>query len=86
MDDVLSGSHSLPEALKKQSELINICKCAAFSLHKWIANDKILLSFPPSDLADSDSTHNYFLLLGICCNPSDDYFSFKIKLDVVIFT
>ena len=40
-----------------------------------------MLNFPPSDLADSDSTNNYFSLLGVCYNPSEDHFSFKIKLD-----
>ena len=81
MDDTLSGGHSLPEALKKQNELINICKTAGFSLHKWIANDKILLNFPPTDLADSEATNDCFSLLGVSYNPSEDYFSFKIRLD-----
>ena len=32
-------------------------------------------------MADSDSTNDCFTLLGICYNPSEDYFSFKINLD-----
>ena len=46
MDDTLSGGHSLEEAVKKQQQLIELCKVGGFSLHKWKANNKALLNFP----------------------------------------
>ena len=45
MDDALSSDRSLDEALLKQAELIKICKVGGFNLHKWLANNRLLLMF-----------------------------------------
>ena len=79
MDDVLSGGHSLDEALSKQDELIKICKVGGFNLHKWLANNELLLNLPQSLRANSNTSNSCFSLFGIDWNPLGDYFSFCIS-------
>lgn len=43
MDDILSGADTKDEALKKQDQLIKLCKAGGFSLKKWAANSPELL-------------------------------------------
>ena len=81
MDDTLSGGYSLPEALKKQQQLIDICKCAGFELHKWMSNNDALLNFPKDIKAGVNASNSYFSLLGLNWNPKEDYFTFNIQLD-----
>lgn len=84
MDDVLSGAHTLEEALKKQAQLINLLKEGGFSLRKWLANDVALLDhLPPDHLAlssqslfDSSSSTP---VLGLQWQTSEDAFTFKVN-------
>ena len=82
MDDALSGGHTLQEALSKQADLIKIFKVGGFNLHKWMANDEALLErFSQDKIADLNSSHSYFGLLGLNWNSLNDYFSFHIVID-----
>ena len=77
MDVTLSGGYSLPESLKKQQQLINICKCAGFEVHKWMPNNDALLNFPEDLKAGVNASNSYFSLLGLNSNPKEDYFTFN---------
>ena len=79
MDGTISEGQSLSEALNKQKDLIGICKMGGMNLHKWVANDKKLLNFPRSIIAES--VDSCFGLLGLNWYPDEDYFSFKIAID-----
>lgn len=59
MDDMLSDGHSLQEALVKQSELIKLLMVGGFKLRKWLANDRILLVWLPSEVI-SDKLESSF--------------------------
>ncbi|XP_044760939.1 uncharacterized protein LOC123318365 [Coccinella septempunctata] len=84
MDDATSGGYTLEEALRKQIELINICKVGGFELHKWVANDVRLLkdlSVPHAE----DDTGLSFSVLGLKWNAGADYFHFDIQTPPIIY-
>ena len=73
MDDTLSGGNSIEDAVNKQKSSIGICKMGGMLLHKCVANDKKLLDFPQSLIAESSDS--CFGLLGLCWYPNSDHFS-----------
>ncbi|KMQ85843.1 integrase core domain protein [Lasius niger] len=85
MDDILSGAGTMEEALKRQDQLVKLCRAGGFPLKKWAANSPELLE----NIAEEDrmqaasrawspqeSTHS---TLGLLWNPEKDYFSFASK-------
>jgi hypothetical protein len=54
MDDCLSGSTDTQQALKLQTELINILKEGGFTLRKWCSNDPSLLEAVSPELREMD--------------------------------
>ena len=81
IDDALSGGHGLEKALSKKYEIIQICKVGGFNLHKWLANEKMLLNVTQSLRVDYNLSDSCFGLLGLDCNPLNDYFSIFISID-----
>ena len=67
MDDTLSGGNSLSKVLKKQADLIQICKVGGFSLHNWMPNDPALLNFPVAIRAETKLENSCFNLLDLNC-------------------
>ena len=83
-DNVLSGAHSLEEALLKQDELIQLFKKGLLNLRKWTSNNAQVLSSLPSNMLAADSitlfvSETSVPNLGIYWQPNTDYFSFHIE-------
>ena len=83
-DNVLSGAHSLEEALLKQDELIQLFKQGHLNLQKWTSNSTEVLSYLPSNMLATDSiilfaSETSVPILGIDWQPNTDYFSFHIE-------
>ncbi|XP_037922958.1 uncharacterized protein LOC119659107 [Hermetia illucens] len=79
VDDVMTGSNSLKEAVKIQDELKTLLQSAGFNLRKWCADHERLLSSIPSkdrkvELFVDDSTDEGVKRLGLTWNPKLDHF------------
>ncbi|KAG5888118.1 hypothetical protein JTB14_023412 [Gonioctena quinquepunctata] len=85
VDDVVSGSHSLPEALKLQTDLIRILDRGGFELRKWASNSPELLSHLPASslqlqpLGLDLEPDSVIKILGLQWNPVSDSFSYEVK-------
>ncbi|XP_075234999.1 uncharacterized protein LOC142332439 [Lycorma delicatula] len=87
VDDVLTGTNSISEALELQTQLIKCCKQGGFNLRKWRANNHQLIeNLQPENC---DSGHNYYITndhtvktLGIHWNSQNDTFQFTINTDI----
>lgn len=86
VDDLLSGTYDIPEAIEIQSQLRNLAQTGGFNLRKWSSNhDEVLKAIPPCDreiktvhLFEFDDT---IKSLGIHWNPCTDKFTFQSALD-----
>ncbi|XP_036346634.1 uncharacterized protein LOC118755949, partial [Rhagoletis pomonella] len=83
VDDILSGSHTIPDAVNKLSEVIKTLASAGFPLRKITANNpKILEKIPKSDLLDSDflkfESTSSTKTLGMRWNALSDTFSYSV--------
>lgn len=84
VDDILSGGHSVEEALQSQNELLCTLKSAGFVLKKNTSNDSRLLShLAPDDLYDSNLLRFYDTsstkTLGIHWNALMDSFTYSFS-------
>lgn len=86
VDDLLSGSYEVSEALKIQTQLRELANTAGLNLRKWASNHDVLLqSIPIADreiktslLIEFDDT---IKSLGIQWNPNTDKFTFQSSLE-----
>ena len=83
-DNVLSGAHSLEEALLKQDELIQLFQQSHLNLRKWTSNNAEVISCLLSNTLAADSIALFALetsvpILGIIWLPNTDYYSFHIE-------
>lgn len=86
VDDILSGGHSLNDALLAQSQLISVLNSAGFPLRKITSNNaKLLDHLPPQDLYDSNFLQFYEAsstkTLGVQWNALTDCFSYSFNND-----
>jgi len=44
MDDILSGGHTLQEAIDKQTQLTSLLIEGGFELRKWLSNEPIVVT------------------------------------------
>ncbi|XP_051167318.1 uncharacterized protein LOC127285380 [Leptopilina boulardi] len=83
VDDCLSGSNDIQEALYMRNDLINLLKKGNFVLRKWSSNCPKLLEGFPSEVSNShlclDPTETV-KTLGLHWNPVTDSFGYSIKL------
>lgn len=85
VDDVLTGTSSIKDAVKIKDELVSLLKCGGMRLRKWTSNDyEILKTIPIDDREikfplDIDA-NQVIKTLGIQWNPIKDSFGFKIKV------
>ncbi|XP_055941843.1 uncharacterized protein LOC129971891 [Argiope bruennichi] len=80
VDDVLSGADDVSTAIKLQQELISFLKAGGMDLHKWCANNEMLLESVPSEdqgYQFGDSDKNTIKTLGLKWNPKEDCFGFN---------
>ena len=83
-NNVLSGAHSLEEALLKQDEFIQLVKQGYLNLCKQTYNNAEVLSCLPSNMLAADSialftSEKSVPILGMDQQPNTDYFSFHIE-------
>lgn len=82
MDDLLHGQHNLEAATNLKKQLINLFKSGGFNLRKWKSNEPILSenlqnnSESSFEFKQQESTKT----LGLKWTPSNDQFSFDIKI------
>ncbi|XP_075161781.1 uncharacterized protein LOC142234502 [Haematobia irritans] len=82
VDDVLTGAHTVEDAIKSRKELILALDSAGFQLMKWSSNSHEIIQDLPSeqllplnwlDLSEDSSTKT----LGVRWNIPGDYFTFN---------
>ncbi|XP_029178626.1 uncharacterized protein LOC114946340 [Nylanderia fulva] len=80
VDDVVTGSNTLNDAIALQTEIRNLCLAGGFPLKKWAANDERILTGVPSNHllqqlppAWEEESH---ATLGLRWHPQHDQFSF----------
>ncbi|XP_055307518.1 uncharacterized protein LOC129571715 [Sitodiplosis mosellana] len=86
VDDVISGSHDIPSALRLQKEIINIFKSACFDVKKWASNTNELLEAVPAEDRElsiplSMNPDKTIKTLGIFWNSKSDTLKFNFKYD-----
>ncbi|KAG5862287.1 hypothetical protein JTB14_015426 [Gonioctena quinquepunctata] len=85
VDDIVSGSHSLPEALKLQTDMIRILDKGGFELRKWASNSLEFLSNLPASslqlqpLGLDPEPDSVIKMLGLQWNPVSDSFSYEVE-------
>jgi len=83
MDDLLSVSNTIPDARNIRDDIISILHKGGFKLHKWAANDPVLLE---GMLGSNSNEKNLILeldngpkkILGLIWNPKDDVLQYKV--------
>lgn len=84
MDDVLSGGHTISEALKKQKSTRDLLALGGFPLRKWLSNHLELLkdisseslAVDPKSFSDSNLDIS---VLGLSWHPIEDTFYFNLR-------
>lgn len=82
VDDIVTGSNSLSELVRSQSQLIEMLGCGGLELRKWCANSDTLLNHLPEG---SIETHTRFRdndivkTLGLMWEPAGDKFLINIS-------
>ena len=83
VDDLLTGSYTLEEAVLDYTAELSIMKDAGMKLRKWISNNTELNEkFKADEVASSDdfkSISSEKSVLGVTWNNSEDYFTFHEK-------
>ncbi|XP_025267604.1 uncharacterized protein LOC105248410 [Camponotus floridanus] len=83
MDDVITGSDTLRDAVALQTELRELCTAGGFPLRKWAANSETILEGVPPDHRLQQAHHSWenevHSTLGLRWHPASDEFSFAIR-------
>lgn len=85
VDDIISGSYSLNEAISLQNNLCTLLRNGGFNLRKWITNSPELLLQIPEEFRKNSVPLNFdhdnmVKTLGIQWIPISDQFSFKVNV------
>ncbi|XP_076684104.1 uncharacterized protein LOC143377072 [Andrena cerasifolii] len=82
MDDVVTGTDSVQEALELQEELRQLCKAGGFNLRKWASNEPALMELLPTGDTipevkwQTEATHT---ALGVHWSVLDDSFRVRVQ-------
>ncbi|XP_073979979.1 uncharacterized protein [Rhodnius prolixus] len=87
VDDISGGGPTLEAALKSRDQLIRLLSQAQIELRKWASNHPRLLERIPLDhllpamssVCLEKDEESQLKILGLCWNPSQDYFHFLIR-------
>ncbi|XP_025268215.1 uncharacterized protein LOC112639179 [Camponotus floridanus] len=83
MDDVITGSDTLRDAVALQTELRELCTAGGFPLRKWAANSEAILEGVPQNHRLQQAHHSWesevHFILGLRWHPASDVFSFSIQ-------
>lgn len=82
VDDLLSGSQTLAEAIQFQKDVSSILQQAGFSLRKWASNNLEHLATIPENLRETQNVlpldkKDSVSTLGLLWNPTSDQFRVK---------
>ncbi|XP_053667573.1 uncharacterized protein LOC128717922 [Anopheles marshallii] len=85
VDDLLTGTDDLSEAIEMQRQISSMLRSAGFSLKKWASNNpKALDGIPQEDLALQTSHEwnksQFVSTLGLIWEPAEDMLRFRIEL------
>lgn len=85
VDDCMTGSDTLHDAIQLKEELIGITQAAGWKLLKWSSNSSQLLQTLPADYVECDAPLNIdddasVKALGVRWHPRTDEFTYKVKL------
>jgi len=82
VDDLLSGTSTIEDAIKVQQEISSLLQTAGFTLRKWASNHSTFLDSIPRELQETQQTlsldNEYGVTtLGLLWNPTNDQFQVK---------
>lgn len=83
VDDIITGTSNVGDALLLQKELISLLKAGQFHLRKWSSNSpELLKSIDRVDRALSFDTQEpqFLKILGLQWSPSTDVFFYQVNL------
>lgn len=84
VDDLITGSDNVPEAIKLYNEIDAIVSSAQMKLRKISSNsEEFLKSYPKEDLEFADDRNQLIGVLGMKYNPVTDSIHFEMKEIVV---
>jgi len=91
VDDLLSGTSSIEDALNVQKELSALLQTAGLTLRKWAFNHTTFLDNIPLELQETQSTlsldnEDGLTTLGLLRNPKNDYLQVKSTLTQIYST
>lgn len=83
MDDVLTGSNTISEAMRLRNNVITNLRKGGFDLQKWVANDPVLLEgISESDENDKNTILEFdngpIKILGLIWDPKSDVTQYKV--------
>ena len=85
VDDCLTGSDSIEEAIDFHHQLLDLFVKGGFLLRKWNSSDPNVLCHIQPELREIQSTHDipnpdeYTKALGIQCNANIDHFCLTVS-------
>jgi hypothetical protein len=82
VDDLLSGTSSVQEAMEIQQELSKLLQTAGLTLRKWASNNPTFLETIPEELKETQQTlsldgEDNITTLGLLWNPQTDQLQVK---------
>ena len=84
VDDLLSGTNTIEQAITMQKQLSQLLKQGGFNLRKWSSNNQKILASINGEHTNKESYNieigKTVKTLGIIWNPVDDVFQFQVKL------
>jgi len=88
VDDLLSGTSNLQDAITLQQELSTLLKTAGFTLRKWASNHPTFLNNIPMELQETQPTlsldnEDGVTTLGLLWNPTTDQLQVKNNINQV---
>jgi len=84
MDDLLTGSNTIAEAISLRNDIINVLRKGGFELRKWAASDPALLENLPKSKGNEEKLileldNSQMKILGLIWNPSEDVLQYKVQ-------
>jgi hypothetical protein len=88
VDDLLSGTSTVKEAIKLQQEISSLLQTAGFTLRKWASNHSKFLDTIPEELQETQQTlsldnEDGVTTLGLQWNPKNDQLQVKNNISHV---
>lgn len=84
VDDIVTGAHTLPDALALRQELVQLLRLGGFELRKWYSNRPEILEGIPDEhqnhpLSFYPLEDNSLKVLGVLYDASRDVFTYAVK-------